>query len=798
MKNKFIGTILFILTRLPIFSQNIDHLLKDYNSRVPQEKIYVQFDNSIYRPGQSLWFKAYILRNMELSQESKDLYFDWIDTDGRLLDRNIFPINGFTWSGSYKIPANFQGNSLRVIVYTKWMLNFDSAFMYQRLLNITQSINQNNSNNTSQLKSTLHFFPEGGDLIEDIHTNVAFKALSSSGLPSEINGIVVNGAGQIITKFASQHDGMGTFSLVPHKGEVYLAKWKDFYGNVYSTKLPESKSSGIIFLVKNKLKIFSISVERSVHSDEDLKKLKLVGTMNQKGVIYASIDLTNETKIIDSISTSKLPSGILQLTILSQKNEPLAERIIFINNSEYLFPSSLSIDTLNLTNRGKNSFSILLNDTIQSSVSVAITAGELPQDSSENIISQFLLSSDIKGHINNPSYYFSNEDSAFQNLDLVMLTNGWRTFSWHHIFEKSIPEIKYSRDSSYLSIVGDISIQKTKFKKGDYISLFIAENDSARKVLFSPINQLGQFTIDNLLIYDTLKMFYQISRASLSNSSSLKVYSSFLPTHLGNTELESISNNISFKSTKATIQFLLENNKLDNLKRETTLNEVIVRSKIQSRLNEMDNRYTSGPFKDDGLQFNVVDDAVSSSFPNLFSYLQNRITIAGLIVNPANRSKPISWRGGHSFAITAVYLDESPIPEGFDLSTISMADVAYVKIFRPPFSFAKDGGPGGAIAIYTKKGGDSKQDLSGLKYLLVNGYTKEREFYSPDYSEKQVLHAEKDMRSTLLWQPNNITGSNSKKINIRFFNNDFSKKLHIVIEGITSDGRFIHLSRFLN
>lgn len=801
MKYKNLITVFFLCFHFTCISQNIDLLLKDYNSKVPQEKIYVQFDNSLYRPGQTVWFKAYILKGRELTQDSKDVYFDWIDSEGRIINRNILPINGFTWSGSYKIPSTISGNSLRVRVYTKWMLNFDSAFLYQRTLHIAQLNNPIKHNDLTTLKSTLHFFPEGGDLIENISTNVAFKALNSSGLPSEITGVVVNGAGEIVTKFASQHDGMGVFNLMPKKGELYTAKWKDLYGNSYFTNLPEPKSTGIVLTIKNHPNKFLISVERSIHSGENLKKLTLIGTMNQKGVIYASIDLSKESKIIDSLSTSKLPSGVLQLTILNEDDEPLAERIIFINNFEYLYPSKLSIDTLNLTNRGKNVFSILFNDTIQTSVSVAITAAELPLDSSESIISQFLLSSDIKGHINNPAFYFSNKDSAFQFLDLVMLTNGWRRFSWRHVFDSSIPELKYARDSTYLSIAGTISGQKSKFKKGGFLSFFIAENDSTHNVILSPINGSGQFTIKNLLIYDTVKMYYQLSHSSTFNTSLVKLNNSFLPSFIGRKVLESYyDENLQTKSidNSTANRLLLESNQIENLKHQATLQEVTVRTKMQSRLNEMDNRYASGPFKDDGLQFNVADDAVSSSFPNLFSYLQNRITIAGLTVNSANKSKPISWFGGHSYAITAVYLDESPIPEGFDLSTISMSDVAYIKIFRPPFSFAKDGGQGGAIAIYTKKGGDSKPDISGLKYILVNGYSKEKEFYSPDYSERQVMYREKDMRSTLLWQNNILAGSNSKKMKILFYNNDFSKKLRIVVEGVTSDGRMIHLSRFVN
>ena len=114
--------------------QAIDSLLDSYNNRVPQEKVHIHFDNSVYSSGETIWYKAYLLNGIDPSDLSKNFYIDWFDTNGKLLERTIVPIIGSCASGNFTIPPKFTGNQLQVMAYTRWMLNFDSAFLFHKII----------------------------------------------------------------------------------------------------------------------------------------------------------------------------------------------------------------------------------------------------------------------------------------------------------------------------------------------------------------------------------------------------------------------------------------------------------------------------------------------------------------------------------------------------------------------------------------------------------------------------------------------------------------------------------------
>jgi hypothetical protein len=120
-------------------AQAIESLLKEYDAKVPQEKIHIHFDNSLYTPGQTIWYKAYVLKGNEPSDLSKNLYIDWFDEKGKFVDRLIAPIVGSTASGSFTVPAKYTGTQLQVLAYTKWMLNFDSAFLFHKNIPVAQT-----------------------------------------------------------------------------------------------------------------------------------------------------------------------------------------------------------------------------------------------------------------------------------------------------------------------------------------------------------------------------------------------------------------------------------------------------------------------------------------------------------------------------------------------------------------------------------------------------------------------------------------------------------------------------------
>src|SRR5205085_6472878 len=139
------------------------------------------------------------------------------------------------------------------------------------------------------------------------------------------------------------------------------------------------------------------------------------------------------------------PSGVLQVTVFSDTWEPIAERIMMINNSNYQFDAKVNTPELNTNFRAKNTIEIQVDDTLLSNLSLSVTDAAIGRQTfGDNIISRILLTGDIRGYVHNPGYYFANNaDSTANNLDLVMLTHGWRRYNWANLVKGKKPVLKY-------------------------------------------------------------------------------------------------------------------------------------------------------------------------------------------------------------------------------------------------------------------------------------------------------------------------------------------------------------------
>src|ERR1700722_16528393 len=176
-----IGCAFLLFRSDPATAQQIDSVLGIYADRFPQEKIYLHFDRCVYNKGETIWFKAYLLAGFDPSTYSKNIYFDWFDANGKLLRHTAAPIYEASAKGQFDIPADYARSSLHVRVYTQWMLNFDTAFLYNKDIPIAGAGNHDAPE--GQARTELGFFPEGGDLVAGLISKVAFKANNQWGVP---------------------------------------------------------------------------------------------------------------------------------------------------------------------------------------------------------------------------------------------------------------------------------------------------------------------------------------------------------------------------------------------------------------------------------------------------------------------------------------------------------------------------------------------------------------------------------------------------------------------------------------
>ncbi|MEP6682701.1 MAG: hypothetical protein ABJA35_05545 [Parafilimonas sp.] len=763
----------------------------------PQEKIYMQFDKPSYSPGETVWFKAYIMSGADPSLISKTVYIDFINAEGRIIKHCIAPVLQSGGGGNFDIPLEFKNDLVYVKAYTKWMLNFDSSFLFRKTLHITQLKPVIKKQTTQAIKTSIQFLPEGGDMFENIESDIAFKAMHFDGSPALVKGAVFNDKNQQVAEIKTVHDGMGSFLLTAKPGETYTAKWKDDLNNSYQTKLPAAKQSGATFKISLQPNSRSFLIQRTENAGANFQKLYIIATMQQHLVYAASVNLSETLATGGGIPVGDLPSGILQVTLFDSNWAAIAERVTFINNNNYSFEPEVGFAQLGTDKRKPNVLIIKTDDSVSANLSVAITDAGIGIDSSDDIVSHLLLTGDLKGNVYHPYYYFaSNSDTLQQQLDLVMLTNGWRRINWSNVVNNKYPQIRYQNDSAYLSLSGKVyGATEQDLKRGAFILMIIKnQQDTSNHVQQTVVNSSGSFADPNLILYDTSKIFYRISGTEgFANSSVVNFNNSTPATKLVNAD--TINN--AFYADTATENYkrrLAEQElRILKLQQGTTLADVTVKTKAKSPLQIMDEKYTSPLFSSgDGYQFDVVDDPFAKSSTSVLQYLQGKV--AGLtITNPSGAASDgsVSWRGG-----TPTFFQNEMEVDVSQLSSIPMSDVAYIKVFRPPFIGAIGGGANGAIAIYTRKGGDVAQAQGkGIPYKVVIGYTAPKEFYSPDYDTYNEKNEERDFRTTLYWAPSILTSPNSNTVKIKFYNNDFSQSFRVIVEGITTDGKLTHIEK---
>ena len=802
MKRILLLLAVLLIKAAPGYSQMIDSMMKVYAEDFAQQKVHVHFDKDIYRAGETIWFKAYLLSGFRLTNNSKNFYAELIDRQGNVVQRKVYPVIESSAAGYFDIPENSAAGNLLFRGYTTWMLNFDTAFLFEKQLDIVDKngVAAKTTTSVSQPSSAaIQFFPESGNLVFQLESEVAFKANDHYGKPVFAKGNVVDSKGKVITAFTSQHDGMGTFKLTPETGESYNAVWTDPSGIQQTTALPAAKNQGLVMHMPaiGKKKVYVLN--RTNEVPPAWKTIYVIAQLGQEKIYRAKVSLQDVAFTSGAINTENLPSGILTVTVFSETWEPIAERIVMVNNNNYRFDAKVNAAEINTNIRAKNTIEVEVEDTMLSNLSIAVTDASLGQKNNEdNIISRLLVTGDIKGYVHNPAYYFSNNsDSVATHLDLVLKTHGWRRYNWSDLAAGRKPVLKFPADP-FLSLGAKIFgiSNASPLRQDEEIFAIIQSSDSSSQFITLPKTGKDQFSVNNAFFFDTIKLYYDFTKdRKLKDRASVLFDNNFYKGprkidmlarpwyNIPNTDT-SILNRTRFLADQLT-KF---GSKWDP--KGNVLQNVTVTAKVKSPLQKLEEKYTSGMFRNaDGYDFDFTSDA-NSYAQDIFSFLQGRVP--GLQINRGGGDASVSWRG----SATSLFIDEMQAdPER--LSSLPVSDIADVKVIRPPFMGAFGGGAGGAIAVYTRKGGDVQLPPGkGLNSTVVVGYASNKQFYSPNYATRTASgDVIADYRSTLFWNPAVLTGPGRQKVKLEFYNNDISKSFRVILEGVNEIGKMVRIEK---
>ncbi|HEX8332976.1 MAG TPA: hypothetical protein VF622_10150 [Segetibacter sp.] len=793
----FIILILFVISS-SLYAQRVDSMMSVYAEKFPQQKVYVHFDKSVYRAGESIWFKAYIFAGFSPALASKNFYAELLDNEGNVIQRKVYPVSEASAAGNFDIPDNFSANNLRFRGYTAWMLNFDSSFFFTKELMVLNKTGASAPQVKQASNVSLRFFPEGGDLVSTLESVVAFKANDNYGMPVNVKGSIKNLKGEVVAAINTQHDGMGIFKLMPDINETYTATYTDDAGVIRTATLPVAKQEGAV------LNIFSAGskkvfvVKRTINASSNLHTVHLVAHVAQQVIYKAKIPLTKSIMNSGSFAIDQQPSGIIQFSLFDENWKPIAERIAMINNDDYTLIAKVEPITTNINKRAKNVFEIEVGDTLLSNLSVSVTDADIKEKpNSDNIISRLLLTGDLKGYVHNPEYYFA-DSSGKNNLDLVMLTNGWRRYNWGDVVQNKTPVIAFP-DTSYLTLTAKVFglSPSAPLRKDESITAFIRSADSSMQVLEMPKTGTDVFSQPNVVFFDTISVFHQFAKNRRLESKvtikfdngSYKGYNKLNVPALPPVSL-SASDSALAKSRVFADQIIKFGSTWAG--KGNVLETVTVKTRPLSALEEMDRKYASGLFSgSNAYSFDLLNDNAFVS--DIFTFLESKVP--GIRINRGLMGAVnVEWRNSP----TSIFINEMSVDADY-LSSLSVNDIAYVKVFRPPFFGASGGGSGGTIVIYTRRGGDAPVIAGkGLASNKVVGYSAYKEFYSPDYSTRSAsADVLADYRSTLYWNPYILMDATKQKVQFQFYNNDMTTAFRVIVEGVNEEGKLVRIEKII-
>jgi TonB-dependent SusC/RagA subfamily outer membrane receptor len=753
------------------------------------EKAYLHFDKPYYAAGDTMYFKAYVTigERHELSRLSGILHVDLIGTTGALMKSlTLQLINGLA-SGDFSLPDTLQKGNYRVRAYTQWMRNND-AYFFNKYISVGSVNNVANAGANANVASPrIQFFPEGGSLINDVRSRLAFKAIGADGLGVDVKGVVIDNEKTEVLKFASSHLGMGVFEIIPEAGRTYKAKLTFANGAQTMVDLPAAEAKGITLAVNNsdpaKISI-EIRANRLYYKENLNKDLNLIiywgGAMRT-----VKTKLDNEVLGLD-MPKANFPTGIMQVTLLSQTGEPLSERLSFIQNPDQL---NLVINTDKPGYKPTEKVHINLNAKTRDntatkgnfSVSV-IDENKVPVDENteRTILSDLLLTSELKGTVEQPNYYFASVTSETRaNLDALMLTQGYRRFVWKQLLNENLAAAIFQPEKS-LEIAGSVK-SKTGTPLGNKkVELIDAETGQGSNLV---TDAQGNFRFPAIYM-DGAKFLLKTESGSGKNQALITLKNADPQPEINAGDITGVRFN-----EKADMLAALPGNQRPGAE---TANNASVKGIVLKNVIVRDNKaYHSSNVGGAGHADQVISGEqikFASSLTNGLNGLARGIDfirgvpylkISNVVSQGAVVSEPmlIIIDGAHSSNVDNV----NPI----NVETVEILKGANAAIY------GTEGGAG-VMVITTRQGGIASETAStemspGIYSITPKGFYKAREFYSPAYNSAAAANQRTDLRTTICWKPELVT-DNFGNSTFEFFNAASKGTYRIVVEGIDDKG----------
>jgi hypothetical protein len=631
----------------------------------------------------------------------------------------------------------------------------------------------------------LQFLPEGGDLIGGLPAHIGFKATGDDGNGIDIQGVVVNKAQNVSTEFKSIHNGIGSFDLAVEVGETYIAKITLSNGEIKEYPLPVIKPSGTMLHIKNELK--SDSIEVFIAASNDLAhsgdSLLLIG--KARGIICyaATFGFKGQNAIRKKITKDLFPTGIVHVSILTTKYQPLNERLIFVDHDDEI-NIKLTTNKQNYNPRDSVEVNIEVCDKtgkpLRGNFSLAVNDNTLVKDdplNNSNIVTRMLLSGELKGFIEKPSYYlFSKTPAAWLALDNLLLTQGWIGFNG----QPDLPQnVVCPAERSYL-VKGRVTNAFSKPLKGTDVLLF---SKSPTIIMDTVTDNEGKFAFDIIPKVDTpLFVLKAVNKSGASFNVRIFPEETLAPDF--KKPIDTLAKPWYATADSTWIKYIgrsaLLSQQQNTLSGGRMLKEVKIKGQkiVKGSQNNfgtpsvvLDEKDLEKQGKKTFLQ--LLEENVKgfheSNIAGFRWYFVNRktifISVDGIYL--ASVFRPLDFLTLKSYLVSN---DASDI-KGIEAITKASDTIAFVE-------------------ITTRSGhGPVISSTPGMYLFKPMALTWPKQFYKPRFTISNTSQNTPDLRSTIDWEPNINTNANGEA-NISFYAADKPSTYTVIMEGTDRRGNF--------
>lgn len=471
---KYIALLCCLLSVLSMQAQNKDEQ-KDvetlfewfkkasgFDRNYPREKVYLHLDNTSYMAGDTLWYKAYVVRASSLlpTDVSGVLYVDLLNADGQQMERQMLHIDSLGQAdGAFLLKLPIRAGYYEVRAYTRAMTNWEGYF--SRIVPVFESYNPQKvehalaAGDASQLtlpsprshdkvtlgaprpyimgskdERLLTFYPEGGARAKGVAQRIAYELTDGRGMATDDTLQLYDNAQHLITTFAPLHAGRGYFQLPQNLQGGYIC----LKGEKKQYALPLATANyGLRAQKEGDGLLLTILANDSVCQQNNLLGLAV---LSREKVCYFDTLTVNECETELFIPRKALRGGVNRVELYDVSGHSQVTRLVWITpnsdedrrvkvhlqqNEKVYAPFSPAVVTIDLHDKA--------NRPVSTTFSVAVRDGSsnITDTHDGGLEADLLLASELRGYVARPDLYFEKDDAAHrQMLDLLLMVQGWQ------------------------------------------------------------------------------------------------------------------------------------------------------------------------------------------------------------------------------------------------------------------------------------------------------------------------------------------------------------------------------------